>query len=304
MRGLEGLGLNRKSLKPFLRWLILGAVLFFLLRTLSTHWGEVAKIRIDARGIACLTIAVGITLFAHIFAGYVWAWILRLLSHPVSGAWGAKTYLTTNLAKYLPGNVWHFYGRIAAATKLGIPVESATLSIFLEPLLMISAGCCFVLIGTGSIAWLQIGITIAILIGIHPRFLNPVLRQVSKLKQSNSMLQLEKYPLVPLLGEMGFLSLRAIGFIVTVLALRPVTWEQIPLLVGSFSWAWLVGLITPGLPGGIGVFEATIVAFLSPSFPSGQILAIIALYRLVNTLAEVLGAGLAVIDDRRSNSKK
>jgi glycosyltransferase 2 family protein len=289
--------LNR-HLKLFLRWLILGAVLFFLLKTLGNHWAEVAKIRIDPVGIACLTISIGITLFAHIFAGYVWAWILKLLSHPVPGAWGAKTYLTTNLAKYLPGNVWHFYGRISAATKLGIPVESATLSILLEPLLMVSAGCCFVLVGAGSIALAQIGIAIAILIAIHPKCLNPVLRQVSKLKKSNSTLQLEKYPLLPLLGEMGFLGLRAIGFIFTVLALLPVTWENVPLLVSAYAWAWLLGLVTPGLPGGVGVFEAVAVALLSQSFPSGQILVIVALYRLVNTLAETLGAGLAIIDDR------
>ncbi len=290
--------MNRKQLKPFLRGLILAAVLFFLLKTLANHWREVAQIRIDAAGIACLTIALGITLFAHIFAGYVWAWILKLLSYRVSGAWGAKTYLTTNLAKYLPGNIWHFYGRISAATKLRIPVEAATLSILLEPLLMVIAGCLFVLIGSGSIAWLQIGIAIAILIAIHPIFLNPILRQVSKLKPSTSILRLEKYPLLPLLGELGFLGLRSIGFVFAVLALRTVNWGDLPLLVTAFSWAWLLGLITPGLPGGIGVFEAVAIAFLSRSFPSGEILAIVALYRLVNTLAETLGAGLAWIDDR------
>jgi glycosyltransferase 2 family protein len=291
-------GLSWKRLKPLLRWLILGAVLFFLLTTLANHWGEVAKLRIDAAGIACLAIAIGVTLFAHIFAGYVWAWILKLLSHPVSGAWGAKTYLITNIAKYLPGNVWHFYGRVSAATKLGIPIETATLSIFLELLLMASAGCCFALVGVSSRVWLQVGVAIAILIGIHPRCLNPVLKQVSKLKKSAPILQLETYPLIPLLGELGFLGLRAIGFILTVLALRPVNWGDIPLLWSAFSWAWLVGLVTPGFPGGVGVFEVVAVTLLSRSFPSGEILAIVALYRLVNTLAEGLGAGLAVIDDR------
>lgn len=287
-----------KQLKPFFRWLILGAVLFFLLRTLTSHWGEVVKLRIDAAGIACLTIAIGVTLCAHIFAGYVWAWILQLLAHPVPGAWGAKTYLTTNIAKYLPGNVWHLYGRVSAATKLGIPAETATLSILLEPLLMASAACCFALMGVSSMLWLQGAIAISILVGIHPRCLNPLLKRVGQLKRSRSTLQLETYPLLPMLGEVGFLALRAIGFILTVLALRPVSWGEIPLLCSTFSWAWLLGFIIPGLPGGVGVFEAVAVALLSRSFPGNEILAIVALYRLVNTLAEGLGAGLAALDDR------
>lgn len=292
------MGVKWKRFKPLLRWLILGAILLFLIKTLVTHWGEVATLRLSGAGIACLAIAIGVTLFAHIFAGYVWAWILKLLSHPVAGAWGAKTYLKTNIAKYLPGNVWHFYGRVSAAIKLGIPVEAATLSILLEPLLMASAACCFALVGVTSIAWLQVGVAIAILIAIHPRCLNPVLKQVGKLKRSRSTLRLETYPLLPLLGELGFLGLRAIGFILTVLALRPVNWGDIPVLWSAFSWAWLLGFIIPGLPGGVGVFEAVAVALLSRSLPGGEILAIVALYRLVNTLAEALGAGLAVIDDR------
>lgn len=286
-----------KSFKLALRWLILAAVLFFLFQAVQKHWQEVTKLRMDAAGIACVAIAIGITLFAHIFAGYVWAWILRLLSYPVPGFWGAQTYLTTNIAKYLPGNVWHFYGRINAAKQKGIPINTATLSLLLEALLMASAAC--LLASGGSQSWLQCAIALVILIGVHPTFLNPVLRQVGKLKKSTSPMQLAYYPLIPLLGELGFLGLRAIGFVITFLALRPIHAADLPLLISGFSWSWLIGFIVPGLPGGVGVFEAIAIAFLSPAFPAGQVLGAVALYRLVNTVAEGLGAGLAAIDIKR-----
>ncbi len=285
--------------KPALRWLVLAAVLFFLLQAIQKHGQEVTKLRLDAAGVACLAIALGVTLFAHIFAGYVWSWILRLLSYPVSGAWGAQTYLKTNIAKYLPGNVWHFYGRVAAAKQMGIPIATATLSILLEPLLMAGAACILATVGFRSAAWLHWAIAIAIVIGVHPIFLNPVLTQVSKLKKSTAPFQLERYPLFPLLGELGFLGLRAIGFVLTFLALRPIHAGDLPVLISGFAWAWLLGFVTPGLPGGVGVFEAIAVASLSQAFPSAQVLGAVALYRLVNTLAEGLGAGLAAIDDRR-----
>ncbi|HTL89782.1 MAG TPA: UPF0104 family protein [Leptolyngbya sp.] len=286
-----------RSFKSLIRWLILAAVLFFLFQALQKHWQEVTKLRLDAAGIACLTIAIGVTLFAHIFAGYVWAWILRLLSHPVSGAWSAQTYLTTNIAKYLPGNVWHFYGRVTAAKKMGIPIETATLSLVLEALLMAGAAC--ILASSSVRSGLQMAIALFILGGVHPFWLNPVLKQVGKLKQSTASVRLARYPWMPLLGEFGFLGLRSIGFVLTFLALRPIDAADLPLLISGFAWAWLLGFVIPGLPGGVGVFEAIAVAILSSAFPSGQVLGAVALYRLVNTLAEGIGAGLAAIDLKR-----
>jgi glycosyltransferase 2 family protein len=283
------------SIKKVLRWLIIGAVLFFLLKTLHQHWQEVSQIRITAAGWATLTIAIGTILFAHLLAGYVWGWILKGLGQSVTGAWAARTYLKTNMAKYLPGNIWHFYGRVNAAKQLGISVGTATLSILMEPLLMAAAAC--LLASASGTGWTQIAIAIAILCGIHPRILNPVLNKVGKSKLTEPM-KLERYPIIPFLGELGFLGVRSLGFVITFAAIVPFSIAQLPVVVGSFAWAWLVGLVTPGLPGGVGVFEAVAIALLGQQFSPGQVLSVVAVYRLVNTIAEGLGAGLAILDDR------
>jgi glycosyltransferase 2 family protein len=62
--------------------------------------------------------------------------------------------------------------------------------------------------------------------------------------------------------------------------------------------AWLLGLILPGAPGGLGVFEATALALLDNTFSSGLILSSVAVYRVISILAEAGGAGLAVLDER------
>lgn len=299
--------ISQPRFKTGIRWLIIVAVLYFLTRTLTNHWQEVAQIRIGEAGWASLAIATGITLFAHMFTGYVWTWILRELRQPVSGAWGVQVYLKTNLAKYLPGNVWHFYGRISAAKKAGIPVEVATLSVLLEPLLMVAAAC-----SVGLVSFSQLGIhrfapllQVVLLVGtlsvVHPQVLNILLQRVAKLKKTSlnsAPTQVRRYPVLPLLGEIGFLLLRSLGFIATFLAIAPARVDQIPLLVGSFTWAWLMGFIIPGLPGGVGIFEATAIGLLGQHFSTAQVLSTVALYRLVNTLAETLGAGLVIIDER------
>lgn len=298
--------------KPFFRWVILGGTLFFLGKVLKDNWQQVAAVRVDAKGWACLAIALGMTLFAHVCAGWVWSLILHYFKQPTNPIWATQTYLKTNIAKYLPGNVWHFYGRIVAATKAGVAVETATVSVLLEPLLMAASALLITLLCSREIAT-QYGLPgilaqwvglLVVLAALHPRVLNPVIQLLSKLKQkansgktASSPIQLSGYPLVPFAGEIGFLLLRGMGFLVTFLAISSIEPGQIPLLITVFSLSWLLGLVIPGAPGGIGVFEATAIALLGQTYSPAVLLSIVALYRLISILAEAAGAGLAWLDE-------
>lgn len=295
-----------QRLKPFLRWVILGGVLFFLAQALKANWQEVAAIQIEATGWAYLGGALAVTLLAHIWTGWVWGWILQFLNYPVKSAWAIRIYLKTNIAKYVPGNVWHFYGRIRAASAAKVPTSIATLSVLLEPLLMAAAALVLALIGTkqASWGWQVLGLAI-VLIAIHPAILNRGIKLAGKMKgkdESTSHQKLKQYPLLPLLGELGFLGLRGAGFILTVLALYPINPNQILILLSGFSLAWLLGLVVPGAPGGIGVFEATAIALLSPVLSPGIVLSAVAVYRLISILAEAIGAGIAWIWETRTGS--
>ncbi|MBD2058532.1 UPF0104 family protein [Oculatella sp. FACHB-28] len=302
-----------QKLKPYLRWFILGGTLFFIAKTLRDHWQEVASIRVGAEAWGYLAIALTITLLAHVWTGWVWGWILAGLNHPVSGFWSSRVYLQTNVAKYLPGNVWHFYGRAWAAKAAGIPLEIASLSVLLEPLLMAAAALIVALVSSSAaykgLQLLGLGV---VLVAVHPRSLNPAIRLVGRLKKPKTKVDadstenpapaippIQHYPFLPLLGELIFLGLRGAGFCFTVMALTAIAWEQVPLLLGAFSVAWLLGLIIPGAPGGIGVFEATAIALLDNHFPPAMVVSAVAVYRLVSLLAELAGAGIAWLYSRR-----
>jgi uncharacterized membrane protein YbhN (UPF0104 family) len=322
----------------------LGGTLFFLASSLKQHWTEVADLRVDAVGWAMLIVALGTTLMAHIWTGWVWSWILRELNQPASGVWGILVYLKTNIAKYLPGNVWHLYGRVIAAKQAGFSTGAVTLSVLLEPLLMAAAALTIALSSLQSSYWVLQALSLAIVLtAIHPRLLNPLLKLSSRIKgkpapveiadgerqnqgtqeaesrhtaashnsppptppssplpPSSSSFHLKRYPLLPLLGELIFVLLRGLGFLLTVWVLSPVNWVQLPIVLSAFSLAWVLGLIIPGAPGGIGVFEATAIALLQAQFPPAVVLGSVALYRLISTLAEAGGAGLAWLDDQYS----
>jgi uncharacterized membrane protein YbhN (UPF0104 family) len=305
-------------MKKIFRWLILGGTLFFLLKALKDNWLGVSAIRISANGWLILVAATVITLLAHIWAGWIWTWVLKELNQSVSAIEFIQVYLKTNIAKYLPGNVWHYYGRIMAAKNANVPTNIATLSVLLEPLLMLAAALIIiVLFGSELVVnnlkfnliipqFLSLIIVLSIL---HPRFLNPAIKLLDRWKNKKSdgenqlinSFIIKRYPVKPLLGELVFLGLRAAGFILTMLALTSLTWAQIPFLVGAFSCAWVLGLVVPGAPGGLGVFETTAMLLLQYHFPAALVISAIALYRLISILAETVGAALASLFERISN---
>lgn len=398
-----------RRLKRFLRWAVWGATLFFIGRALQLNWTEVTAIDLSARSWCLLAVAWGLTMIAHSWAGWVWHWLLQSWGFSFGGRWAMQAYWLTNVAKYLPGNVWHFYGRLRAVQIAGGSFGRAVASVVAEPLVMAVAA-----LGVGALAstvsaglslepaWAASGLAIPeiakqgrpgfdsslfsnlnwmdfalgqgpwwplgllglwslTLVLLHPRWLNPQLEKMSRIKlkglkpaqlsqlrwsrrtplpvglgegglASNggpplsgdrsawtlspsapaaeagqrivedvggeASLTLTHYPLKPLLGEMAFVLWRSLGFIVTVAALTTVSWGDLPVMVSAFSLAWLLGLVVPGAPGGIGVFEACAIALLGDQFSPALILASVACYRLVNTLAEATGAGVVWVCNR------
>ena len=136
---------------------------------------------------------------------------------------------------------------------------------------------------------------------IHPRILNPIIKYLVKIKlkfkkidlEPDNELVLERYPIKPFVGEVCFVLLRGSGFLLTILAFNSIEFNQILLIFSAFSFAWLLGLVVPGAPGGVGVFEATALALLEQKFAPGIVLSAVAFYRLISVLAETFAAGLA-----------
>jgi len=114
---------------------------------------------------------------------------------------------------------------------------------------------------------------------------------------------LQRYPLGPLVGELAFVLVRFSAFACCVLAFDGAPLLAWPQWLAGFALAWTLGLVVPGAPGGLGVFEAALLLRLGSLVPEAPLLAIALSYRLVTSLADLLGAATAEVDHRWSGGR-
>mgnify|MGYP006236568753 CR=1 FL=1 len=112
---------------------------------------------------------------------------------------------------------------------------------------------------------------------------------------SNSRVLFEKriniisfFPTRALLLEIGFVLSKFIGFYVCLNTFYTSNSIDIIFLLVIFSLSWSIGLVVPGAPGGIGVFEASLLFFVGRNIPQNTILVSLIYFRAISTFADLL----------------
>jgi len=308
------------GLRPLITLVSLG----FILAALLQHGRQLVQYRPDPQGLLWLTLGVGISLLSLVVNGLSWAVILRWLGLRPRLEPLVRLYLTTNMGKFLPGGVWHLANRVQALrlghaalpSRTGTPL--ALTAVLLDPLLAAAAALALVPLGG-----LENGLALVALVplvALWPRWLNPLLRRLERkrarqlglqealsqdLAGTPAMLQetglpqplrLRSYPWVPLLGQWAFVLMRFAGFACCVWAFdlqHALDWGR---WLSAFALAWTVGLVVPGAPGGLGVFESVLLLRLGTALADPALLAVALGYRLVVTTADLLAGLMASLD--------
>ena len=292
-----------------LRPWVAGISLLLVLLALWSHGQEVLALAPDQRGWALLVFGLALTVVAQWANGLAWWALLRWLQLPLPLLEMVQLFVRTNLLKYLPGGVWHQVDRVRLLRQRGASGRRALLSVLLEALLMVIAAFCLVPFG-GLQAGLGVVCPLALLL-LRPRWLNRLLERL--LRSKRKLLQdsdeealnfepLRGAPWQPLLLEFPFLLLRFSGFACCVVCFSSVASVGWGSWLAGFALAWSVGLVVPGAPGGLGVFELVLLARLSGAVPEAEVLAVLVSYRLISVAAELLAAGGVELDRRQRPS--
>ena len=279
---------------------------YYFLRQAVTAWGgaDLGSL-LSWRSAALAGAALLIYLLQVPLAAVIWRWILRDVGVQLSAASAYAVIASTQFAKYLPGNVAQHIGRVAVARSFGGDMPRLTLSLVYETLIALLAGIhvtvVFLTLRPVPVMerWLpmeskSLFVAIATAGAASAFLLLPRLMAYAQRRGwlnagggSGFRLTFSKLSLVYGAFVVGFLLL-GLAFTLLAHAVAPEGGFPFVSLCGAFAAAWVVGLLVPGAPAGLGVREGILVALLSGVTGNLAGIAAIALLRLVTTLGDLL----------------
>ena len=278
--------------------------LAFIGNSIYGNFDALTNQRINLEGISWLLIAIFFSFLSIIINAFAWKLLINSLGCDSEKLNIIEIFLNTNIYKYLPGGIWHFVSRYKSL-RLNFSIEKSVESILLEPLLMLVSGLIFIPLGNFSI-YIYILCWSSTLVFL-PGFRKFTIKKLKSIKGTifanddkvnvSNLVNIKQnistkifYPYKSLFVEMIFILFRFFGFLCCLNAFSIGSLISQGQLISTFSLAWILGLIVPAAPGGLGVFESVILFGLGSNLPEATLLAALLFYRLVATVSDIFAA--------------
>ncbi len=238
--------------------------------------------------------------------GVFWHYILGAMGHPVPLFDSYRTFLTSQLGKYVPGKAMVIVIRTAEIRRFGVPVSIGATTVFIETLTWISVGA---VMGAALVGWLfqdrwQVGLlaAAAAVLACLPTIPAVMRRLLAVLRiQADATRRWRARDVLFgwLIFSIGWL-LNGCGLWLVLSALpgANITLADYPLCLASISLATVIGFVSL-LPVGIGVRELVMAPLLGNRF--GLVVAMLAviLLRLVTISSELIAVAIMYLSKRR-----
>ena len=218
--------------------------------------------------------------FASVLLALAWKDLLRHFDEPVDSRLAISIYGESQLAKYVPGNVFQFLGRQALGLEAGLPAWSLAKSAVWELGLLAVAGSTFVIVVLPTLyPGFPVSFALALFAVVVLTFTSICYRWSGHLIART------------LIFYVVFLILTAFIFLTLLFLIVPantISGSLLMIFSGSYIVAWLLGFATPGAPAGIGIREVVLFALLSPFVREADLLAAIIFGRIVTVGGDIL----------------
>lgn len=217
---------------------------------------------------------------SNVLLALAWQRLLSALGTPVATRWALWAYAVSQLAKYVPGNVFQFAGRQALGLAAGLDGWSLAKSTAWELVFLTGCGALFALLVLPtlgvSVSATWAGLLLVLAVGL-------LAAAVGRLWAPQAA--------CALLFHAAFLALSGCvfaGAAALVEADVPLGGGSPTLLVGAYVVAWLAGLLTPGAPAGLGVREAVLLFLLGQGPGAPAVLLAVLLARAITVTGDLL----------------
>ena len=275
--------------------------ILFLGYSLLINFDNISLEVFNSSSFVFLIVSFSLTVISIFVNALAWKLLVEWFGYENSKINMIMLFVKTNIYKYTPGGIWHFVSRINAIRGSN-SVSSVLLPVFLEPFLMLIA----------ALIWLPLGdwnllvkiFSISSLLIFNSRFILLILKPLERLIYSKIQkwdsskikiqpnlylkLELDSYPFKALFAEMAFVFIRFIGFWLCLNAFS--INQSIPFFqwLSVYSLAWIIGLIVPAAPGGLGVFESSILLLIGEITWEANLLTALLFYRLISISSDLV----------------
>lgn len=253
--------------------------------------------------ICIISIIYSAMIYTNVFS---WKLILSFLtSKNVSFKESAKVYVKSNIGKYIPGNVMQFVNRNIFGISLGLSQAQIALSSFIEVafwvvnsfiLSVLFSGQTLVLVFGEMLAKFNLSlVSLVVLIAIIIlTILIVFLLIICKNKYALESIALFRRARFLKLSLQLFclhsiFLLLSSTILIFILSLEvSINAQTVGIIVSAYIISWLIGIIFPGAPGGIGVREAVLIFALSNICDEKVVLLAAIIHRIISILGDVL----------------
>lgn len=208
------------------------------------------------------------------------AWWCQLKIFGLAADWSSvlRVYGISQLAKYVPGNIFHLAGRHALGLAAGLPVRALVKSTVWELGSIAVAGVAFGLLII-PLVWAPVSQLVAVFsffVAISMLF-------------CTAYFWISKPAAVALLWQTLFLVVSGLVFVATLLLMADQVsfLSLVPSLCGAYVIAWLLGLVTPGAPAGVGIRESILLLLLEGQVVSQALIMAVVLGRVITVLGDL-----------------
>ena len=296
------------------RWLtvaVLAVVAGFFVATLAARWNDVISLKWRLRPgvfvLACVLLALSYALVACL-----WGLALRRAAG-TRLATGARIWFLSNLARYVPGNVWSYVGAVELARREGVARRTTLAVMALTQVLSVGVALLVGLpvlvaerarLGRPALLGALVVLAVAgLAAGFRRQLLGLARRRVPGLEPGDLAPSAPTVAML-VLGYAAYWAVTGLAFAALVASLYPLAAADVPLVVAAYAAAYAAGFLALLTPAGLGVREGVLAVALAPVLPAGPALVVALLSRVWMMLAELAGAGVAQLAVRRATRRR
>ena len=292
-------------------WALLAVSLVYLWNTATSHLEDIPGI-VWTYG-SVIAGAGGISLYVG--AIFVWSagWIILLRAVGEEPIWlvGFVVIGTSQIAKYLPGNVAHHIGRVALAGQYGLGSGRVVLTMAIEMCWLVAASSACALMalalsdaaevaGISNLSTWHVALLMAAAAVLPFAVLLGLRRWGPQLVGGPAKQGAGEFPdaVTSLLNFLShFVNFLIQGAILVLLAhgLFDLRLDAYWLATGAFALAWVAGFVAPGVPAGLGVREAILAAGLALDVNAGVAVALATSHRIVTVVGDGVVFAIALL---------